>query len=209
MHYKLLGFLQVGTVRTFWFHRIGPLGTTPISFRVLADTWVARQYQVALQDLPSLCSRMLNATPDDGPGGARLVSEREISLYGAELDAARAETEAARKQRALQCSRIRKPETVAEAHGGARERGPLREDRFEAILETKAELKSRFDSAFKRYSVQTTRLRELQASLPSHSSSVHVCALREQWLAHDKAECEYRSVRLEYARRLLAPGTGE
>ena len=64
MHYKLLGFLQVGTVRTFWFHRIGPLGTAPISFRVLADTLVARQYQVALQDLPSLCSRMLNATPE-------------------------------------------------------------------------------------------------------------------------------------------------
>ena len=74
-------------------------------------------------------------------------------------------------------------------------------------METTAELKSRLESAFKRYSVQTTRLREMRANLPDPTGSVHIHALHEQWRAEHKAECEYRSIRLEYARRLLVPGT--
>jgi hypothetical protein len=76
-------------------------------------------------------------------------------------------------------------------------------------VETTAELKGRFELAFKRYSAQTTRLREMRARLPDSTGSVHIHALHEQWRAQDKAERDYRSVRLEYARRLLALGTGD
>src|SRR3954454_24946569 len=53
MHYKLLGFSQNGAVRTYRFHRIGVLGTAPVPFTVLADTDVARQHNVTLQELPT------------------------------------------------------------------------------------------------------------------------------------------------------------
>ena len=77
-------------------------------------------------------------------------------------------------------------------------------------METNAELKGRFESAFKRYSVQTARLREMRASLPDPAGSAHTQhGLEEHWRAQDKAEREYRSVRLEYVQRLLGPGTGE
>jgi hypothetical protein len=112
MHYKLLGFSQMSTVRTFWFHRIGPLGTAPVAFSVVTDTCVARKCNLPLQELPSLCSRMLNATSGDEPAGALTLGERDIAAYAAELDQARAAMDAARMRRALQCSHIRKP-TVA------------------------------------------------------------------------------------------------
>ena len=107
MHYKLLGFSQNGHLRTFWFHRIGPLGTAPVGFRVLADTSVVRKHNVPLQELPSLCTRVLNATCESGSAGALTLLEPDISQYAAELDQARAEADAARKRRALQSSHVR------------------------------------------------------------------------------------------------------
>lgn len=107
MHYKLLGFSQIGTLRTFWFHGIGPLGSAPVPCRVLADTRVARKYNLSLQELPSLCSRMLNAGTGERPPDAQIMGECDISMYAAESAQARAEAEAARKKRALQSSRMR------------------------------------------------------------------------------------------------------
>lgn len=107
MHYKLLGFSQKIAVRTFWFHRIGPLGTAPVLFSVLADTRLARECNVPLQELPSLCSRMLNTTSGDAPAGSLILGEREIAGYAAELDLVRAEADAARMRRALQCSNMK------------------------------------------------------------------------------------------------------
>ena len=122
MHFKLLGFSQKDNLRTFWFHRIGPLGAAPVPFSVLADTCVARQHNVPLQELPSLCTRLLNATGEQGRADALTVGEADIRLYSAELDTARAEMEVARKRRSLQAAHQRKaavteavgkPETVA------------------------------------------------------------------------------------------------
>jgi hypothetical protein len=109
MHYKLLGFSQTGVLRTFWFHRIGPLGTTPVALRVLVDTGLVRKHNIPLQELPSLCSRVLNATIGDELAGVVIVGEPYISQCGAELNQARADAEAARLRRALQCSHSRKP----------------------------------------------------------------------------------------------------
>jgi hypothetical protein len=114
MHYKLLGFSQTGVLRTFWFHRIGPLGTVPVAFRVLADTSIVRKHNIPLQELPSLCSRVLNATSGNGPAGTLIVGEPDISRYAAELHQARAEAEAARQRRALQCSHLKKPAVVTQ-----------------------------------------------------------------------------------------------
>jgi hypothetical protein len=115
MHYKLLGFSQTGVLRTFLFHRIGPLGTAPVALRVLADTRLARKHNIPLQELPSLCSRVLNATIGDGLAGVVIVGEPYIAQCGAELNQARAEAEAARLRRALQCSHIRKPAVATAA----------------------------------------------------------------------------------------------
>ena len=104
MHYKLPGFSQTGLLRTFWFHRIGRLGTAPVAFRVLAETRIVRKDNILLQELPSLCSRVLNATSRNGSAGVLIVGEPDISQYAPELNQARAEAEAARKRRALQCS---------------------------------------------------------------------------------------------------------
>jgi hypothetical protein len=109
MHYKLLGFSQTGVLRTFWFHCIGPLGTAPVAFRVLADTGIARKHNLPLQELPSLCSGVLNATSGDRPAGVLIVGEPDISQYAAKFHQARAEAEAARQRRALQCSHMKKP----------------------------------------------------------------------------------------------------
>jgi hypothetical protein len=102
MHYKLLGFTQAGSVRRFWFSRIGPLGVTPVPFTVLADTAVARRYSVPLQELPVLCSRMLNAASDEAVAATLMLSEDEISVYAAEAAAAKAQIEAVARQRRLQ-----------------------------------------------------------------------------------------------------------
>ena len=87
MHYKLLGFSQNGAVRTYRFHRIGVLGTAPVPFTVLADTDVARQHNVTLQELPTLCSRLLNAINEDRPPDTLILGEADVCVYGAELAA--------------------------------------------------------------------------------------------------------------------------
>lgn len=92
----------------FWFHRIGPLGAAPIPFRVVADTRATREHNVPLQELPSLCTRLLNATGEDEPAGSLTVREADIAVFAAELDTARAETEAARKRRSVKSSQLRR-----------------------------------------------------------------------------------------------------
>lgn len=105
MHYKLLGFLQKDNVRMFWFHRIGPPGAVPIPFTVLADTLATREHNVPLQELPSLCTRLLNAAGEDEPACLLTIREADMAVYAAELETARAETEAARKRRSLKNAR--------------------------------------------------------------------------------------------------------
>jgi hypothetical protein len=94
VHYKLLGFSENRGVRKFWFHRIGALGTVPVPFTVTADTSLARQNSVPLQVLPTLCTRLLNATTTQTPSGALTLSESEMRIYAAEEQAAKAENDA-------------------------------------------------------------------------------------------------------------------
>lgn len=100
MHYKLLGFSENRGVRKFWFHRIGALGTAPIPFTVTADTSLARQNSVPLQVLPTLCTRLLNATTTQTPSGTLTLSESEMQIYAAEVQAAKAENDAKHRRNA-------------------------------------------------------------------------------------------------------------
>jgi hypothetical protein len=98
MHYKLLGFSEHSGVRRFQFHRIGPLGVIPIPFTVLADTSLARRHHVPLQVLPTLATRLLNATTDATPAGTLTLSESHLCIYAAEEKAAKAEFDARHKR---------------------------------------------------------------------------------------------------------------
>lgn len=108
MYYKLLSFSQKENLRTFWFRRTGPIGAVSVPFTVLADTRVAREHRVPLQELPALCTRMLSAISEDERAGSLTVSEADFALYAAELDAARADTEAARKRRSARSMNLKK-----------------------------------------------------------------------------------------------------
>lgn len=60
MHYKLLGFSQNGPIRRFVFQRI-VVGAVPVPLSVTADISLARRLNLALQELPGLCSRLLES----------------------------------------------------------------------------------------------------------------------------------------------------
>lgn len=97
MHYSLMGFSQNGAIRRFRFNRI-EMGVAPISVTVLADTSLARTFNLGLQELPSLCSRLLNAS--QGMVVSTLVlGEAEMSISAAENAALAADIEAARTMR--------------------------------------------------------------------------------------------------------------
>ena len=70
-------------------------------------------------------------------------------------------------------------------------------------MDTGREIRGRFESAFKRYSAQTARLREMRAALPVDPGSEHIHEIHEEWRVIYEAERDYRSVRLEYVRHLL------
>lgn len=102
MHYKLMGFRQDGAIRRFWFHRV-EIGIPPVSVSVLADTSLARTFKLTLQELPSLCSRLLNAN-DRGATGTLILSETEMAICAGENAAAAAQLDAARLLRSRRSS---------------------------------------------------------------------------------------------------------
>lgn len=86
MHYKLLGFSQSGSVRRFSFQRVG-IGLTPTAFIVLADLILARKFNLTLQELPSFCSRILEAGDEDRPAEIVVFTEAQMHFYAAEKTA--------------------------------------------------------------------------------------------------------------------------
>lgn len=99
MHYKLLGFTHNGSARHFVFQRVAGLGTVSVTFTVVADLTLARQFKMALQDLPSICSRLLETGADDQPGGTRFLTEADMRLYAEARLAAAQKDEAGRTLR--------------------------------------------------------------------------------------------------------------
>ena len=71
-------------------------------------------------------------------------------------------------------------------------------------METTKEIKTRFDAAFKRYSVHDTKLRSLCADVPDKTEAAGRSAVSDERQLLSDAEDDYRSVRTEYVNRLLA-----
>lgn len=71
-------------------------------------------------------------------------------------------------------------------------------------METTKQMKTRFDAAFKRYSVQDTKLRNLCADVSDNNEAAGGRAVSDERQLLSDAEDEYRSVRTEYVNRLLA-----
>ena len=98
MLYKLLGFSQKGTVRRYAFQRVG-IDARPEVFAVDADMALARKYNVGLQELPGLCSRLLIATGEDGPSGPLSLTEAHLGVCAAANAAIAAEVAANKELR--------------------------------------------------------------------------------------------------------------
>jgi len=98
LHYKLLGFAHLGSVRQFFFERVTTT-VAPVRFTVLADLGMARKFNLSLQQLPSICARLLEATREDQPAGTLLLTEADMGISAAENAAAAADDAARRAMR--------------------------------------------------------------------------------------------------------------
>ena len=70
-------------------------------------------------------------------------------------------------------------------------------------METKTEVRSRYRTAFKRYSLHDAQLRRLKAELPDIVDSAAIHGINAQSRVVSEAERDYKALRLEYAKRLL------
>jgi hypothetical protein len=98
LYYKLVGFAHRGSVRQFFFERVAN-SVVPVRFTVLADVGMARKFNLSLQQLPSICARLLEGTGEDRPAGTLFLSEADMSVSAAENAAAAAEDAARRAMR--------------------------------------------------------------------------------------------------------------
>jgi hypothetical protein len=96
LHYKLLGFSQNDSVRRFKFERILGDGTSSGAFTVVADLALARNFRIMLQELPSLCSRILKSRSDDQPAGTIVLTDADLEVLAAANVATAHEEEAKR-----------------------------------------------------------------------------------------------------------------
>jgi hypothetical protein len=79
-------------------------------------------------------------------------------------------------------------------------------------METTKELRSRFRSAFKRFSAEDTAMRKMKADLSGDNVTLGIHGINAQSRLISHAEHDYKAVRLEYSDRLLSDppegGTG-
>ena len=71
-------------------------------------------------------------------------------------------------------------------------------------METIQQVRTRFDSAFKRYTTHDTNVRNLCAAVSENTGYEDVQALSAESQLRSDAENEYQSARNDYVNRLLA-----
>jgi hypothetical protein len=81
MQYKLLGFSENGAVRRFIFKKAGDPTDPP--YTVIADVALARKFNVPLQDLPSLCARLLEAGGEKPEIRTLFVTDADLTVCAA------------------------------------------------------------------------------------------------------------------------------
>jgi len=96
MHYKLLRFSQNDSTRRFVFQRVLGNRTAAEQYTVIADVALARTFHIPLQELPSLCSRLLEAGPEDSGSGTILLTDADLRAQAAANLSAAQEAEAKR-----------------------------------------------------------------------------------------------------------------
>lgn len=99
MHYKLLGFSQNDSVRSYQFERILGNGATSAAFTVFADVALARKFRITLQELPSLCARLLESRAEDHPAGDLVLTDADLEVHAAANLSAAQEDQARRALR--------------------------------------------------------------------------------------------------------------
>ena len=79
-------------------------------------------------------------------------------------------------------------------------------------METTKELRSRFRSAFKRFSAEDTAMRKMKADLSGDNVTLGIHGINAQSRLISHAEHDYKAARLDYSDRLLSDppegGTG-
>jgi len=95
MFYRLTGFSQHGPNRVFRFERV-ETNAPRIQFSVSADLGAAHRNHLALQELPGMCSRLLQASPENGAGQALILTESQMSEFAVENARVAANAAAAR-----------------------------------------------------------------------------------------------------------------
>ena len=76
MEYQFTGFTHNGEFREFAFDGVAD-DRSKTRFKVIADLALSRKYQIAVQELPLLCRRLLERIPD---GGARTLTFTETDM---------------------------------------------------------------------------------------------------------------------------------
>jgi hypothetical protein len=71
-------------------------------------------------------------------------------------------------------------------------------------METTNDMRTRFRSAFKRYSAQDTDMRRMKAEVPDHDVTAWIHGVNAQSRLLSDAERAYKAVRLQYVHRLLS-----
>lgn len=115
--FKLLGFSQQGDVRQFLFQR-DQSGDRSVC-TVHADLALARKFSIAVQDLPLLCTRLLQTEAEAQPVKRLALSEAQFRVHSAENQALK---ELDAEKSAL---RSRRSALAAEARSGAADAAKL------------------------------------------------------------------------------------
>ena len=71
-------------------------------------------------------------------------------------------------------------------------------------METTKELRSRFRSAFRRFSAKDTAIRKITANLSGDNVTLGIHGINAQSRLVSDAEPDYKAVRLEYSDRVLS-----
>jgi hypothetical protein len=77
MEYQFTGFTHNGELREFAFDCVAD-DRSKTRFKVVADLGLSRKYQIAVQELPLLCLRLLEQIPEGETGRTLTFSEAEM-----------------------------------------------------------------------------------------------------------------------------------
>lgn len=79
MEYQFTGFTHNGEFREFAFNGVDD-DRTKTAFIVVADLSLSRKYNIAVQELPLLCRRLLEQMPEGSPPQTLTFTEADMKV---------------------------------------------------------------------------------------------------------------------------------